>query len=88
MGRKEGPGGPRIVVDVTAPADARPVDLLVEGSDPDWAPPLPRLVGITPGGVHRFVIGVDGMSARSSGTALKLAAVADRKAIEVDVPMP
>lgn len=83
---KREPGSPaRIVVDVAAPADAKPVDLFAEGPAPDWALPLPEPVAGAPPGLRRFAFALDGLppGAKADGSALTLTAVAGGRAIEV-----
>jgi DsbC/DsbD-like thiol-disulfide interchange protein len=81
------PGGEhdRVVVEVTAPADAT-VNLFVEGPTPDWALPLPELSG-TDGMLRRFTFDLDGLpsGAKAKGADLIFTAVAGDDAIEVPV---
>jgi DsbC/DsbD-like thiol-disulfide interchange protein len=74
----------RVVVDVTAPADA-PVNLIVEGPTPDWALPLPEPEGPATGPVRRFTFTLDGMppGAQAKGATLTFTAVSGDDAIEV-----
>jgi DsbC/DsbD-like thiol-disulfide interchange protein len=76
---------PRVTVDVAAPAAAR-VALFVEGPNPEWALPVPRAVPDPPPGLHRFTFDLEGLpqGTSSEGAVIKLTAVCDDKAIEVD----
>lgn len=78
--------GPRVVIEVAAPAAAS-VDLFAEGPGSDWAPPLPQPLSAE-GGLRRFSLDLSGMppGATASGASLRLTATADREAIEVSVP--
>jgi len=83
--RENGAGGkPRVVVDVTAPANAA-LDLFAEGPSAEWALPLPEPVSGAPAGTHRFAFALDGLPPGSSanGAVLKLTATAGGRAIEV-----
>lgn len=77
-------GKERVVIDLTAPQGA-PVNLFVEGPTPDWALPLPELVGSANGADRRFAFIVDGLppGAKAKGAALTLTAVSGSHAIEV-----
>ena len=82
--REEGPGKPRIVVDVAAPQGV-PVDLFAEGPTQDWALPLPAPVSGAPAGVHRFAFELDGLppGVKPQGVTLSLTGVAGNAAIQV-----
>ena len=84
--REAGPKEPRIVVDVTVPDGASHVDLFAEGPTSDWALPVPEPMPGAPPGVKRFRFALDGVppGASVNGAALKLTAVADDRAIEVE----
>ena len=81
-------GKPRVVVDVTAPANVA-VDLFAEGPTAEWALPLPEPVPGAPAGSHRFAFALDGLppGGSANGAVLKLTATAGAKgadkAIEV-----
>ena len=79
-------GKSAVVVDVAAP-DAREVSLFVEGPTPDWALPVPKLIGGGPPGVKRFGFELDGLppGANSEGAALKLTLVGGDRAYEFNV---
>jgi len=83
--RKEaGPSGPRVVVDVAAPAGVA-VDLFAEGPTAEWALPLPAPA---PGGTaqaQRFTFDLDGAprGVATEGAELTLTAVAGARAVEV-----
>ncbi|RZN10094.1 cytochrome C biogenesis protein [Bradyrhizobium genosp. SA-3] len=76
--------GNKVVVDVVAPADARSVNLLVEGPTPDWALPIPALVQPSPPDVKRFSFELDGLppGAKPDGAALKFTLVGPDKSYE------
>jgi DsbC/DsbD-like thiol-disulfide interchange protein len=82
--REPGPGKPRVVVDVAAPADA-PAVLFAEGPTAQWALPLPMPVAGAPAGLQRFSFELDGLppGEKSDGATLRLTAVSGGKAIEV-----
>lgn len=84
--REMGRAGPRMVIDVAAPAAAS-VDLFAEGLGSDWAPPLPQQISAE-GGLRRFSLDLSGIppGVDTSGVTLRLTATADRAAIEVLVP--
>lgn len=84
--REIGRTGPRMVIDVAAPAVAN-VDLFAEGPGSDWAPPLPQPIS-TEGGLRRFSLDLSGIppGVGTIGPTLRLTATADRDAIEVSVP--
>jgi DsbC/DsbD-like thiol-disulfide interchange protein len=77
--------GPRVMVDVAAPAGAS-VALFAEGPNPEWALPVPRAVPDPPPGLHRFAFDLEGLpqGTSSKGAEIKLTAVSGDKAIEVD----
>ncbi|MFB9270228.1 protein-disulfide reductase DsbD domain-containing protein [Bradyrhizobium erythrophlei] len=81
--KREGKTG--VVVDVTAP-EAKEVSLFVEGPTPDWALPVPKLVGQSPG-VKRFAFELEGLppGASPDGAALKLTLVGGDKSYEFNV---
>ena len=81
--RETGPGKPRIVVDLAAPAGV-PVDLFAEGPTVEWALPLPAPVAGAPVGQQRFVFELDGLppGAKPDGATLTLTGVAGDQAIE------
>jgi DsbC/DsbD-like thiol-disulfide interchange protein len=81
--RENGPGKPRVLVDVAAPA-GEAVTLLAEGPTAQWALPLPEPVAGAPDGLQRFGFELDGVppGATASGATLRLTAVAGSKAIE------
>ncbi|MGB6536898.1 MAG: protein-disulfide reductase DsbD domain-containing protein [Xanthobacteraceae bacterium] len=74
----------RVVIDVIAPPGT-PVSLFVEGPSPDWALPLPHLVGAADGPNRRFTFVLDGVpaGAQAKGAQLTLTAVCSGHAIEV-----
>ncbi len=84
--REMGRTGPRIVIDVAAPAAAS-VDLFAEGPGSDWSLPLPQPISAE-GDLRRFSLDLTGVPAGvgTSGAMLRLTATADREAIEVSVP--
>jgi len=73
-------GKPRIVVDVTAPANVA-VDLFAEGPSADWALPLPELMPGAPAGTYRFAFPLDGLppGGNANGAVIKLTATAGAK---------
>jgi DsbC/DsbD-like thiol-disulfide interchange protein len=73
----------RILVDVRAPAGARP-EVFEEGPSPDWALPVPEPVAGAEAGVQRFTFTLDGLppGASAKGAVLKLTATAGDRAIE------
>ncbi len=81
--RQSGPGKPRIVVDLVAPAGVA-VDLFAEGPTADWALPLPAPVAGAPAGLTRFVFELDGLppGAKPDGATLRLTGVAGDQAVE------
>ncbi|MCK1757866.1 cytochrome C biogenesis protein [Bradyrhizobium sp. 137] len=76
--------GNKVVVDVVAPADARNVNLFVEGPTPDWALPIPAPVHHSPPDVKRFSFELDGLppGAKPDGAALKFTLVGPDKSYE------
>jgi DsbC/DsbD-like thiol-disulfide interchange protein len=82
--REAGPGKPRVVVDVAAPAGAK-VALFAEGPTPDWALPLPEPAPGAAPGLQRFAFALDGVPAGTNpeGATLRLTAVAGGRAVEV-----
>lgn len=81
--REDGGKLPRILVDIAAPAGAKVV-LFAEGPTPEWALPVPEMVGGAPAGMHRFAFALDGLPPGGSpkGAELKFTAVAGTEAIE------
>jgi DsbC/DsbD-like thiol-disulfide interchange protein len=81
--RENGPGKPRVLVDVAAPA-GEPVTVLAEGPTAQWALPLPEPVAGAPPGLQRFGFELDGLppGATVSGATLRLTAMAGGKAVE------
>ena len=73
-------GKPRVVVDVTAPANVA-VDLFAEGPAAEWALPLPEPVPGAPAGSHRFAFALDGLppGGNANGAVIKLTATAGAK---------
>jgi DsbC/DsbD-like thiol-disulfide interchange protein len=82
--RETGGSRPRVIVDVTAPADA-PLDLFVEGPTEDWALPLPEPVSGAPRNSRRFAFELDGVppGVDAVGAHLRFTLVSGEKAIEV-----
>src|SRR5436305_7155060 len=80
--RRDGPKN--VVVDVVAPADARKVNLFVEGPTPDWSLPIPAPVEPSRPGVKRFSFELDGLppGAKADGAALKFTLVGPEKSYE------
>src|SRR4051812_11048469 len=78
--------GNRVLVDVVA-TDATHVDLFVEGTTPDWALPVPKLLEHGPAGVKRFAFDLEGLppGASAEGAALKLTLVGGERAYEFNV---
>jgi DsbC/DsbD-like thiol-disulfide interchange protein len=78
-----GPGKPRIIVDVAAPAGSE-VTLLAEGPTLRWALPLPKPIAGAGPGLQRFSFELDGLppGAKPSGATLRLTAIAGDQAIE------
>ena len=79
-----GPGRPRMVVDVAAPAGAA-VDLFAEGPTPKWALPVPAPVASAPPGLRRFAFELDGAPPNENyeRAQITLTAVTPAEAIEV-----
>lgn len=77
-------GATKVVVDVVAPADARNVNLFVEGPTLDWSLPIPAPVEHSPPGVKRFSFELDGLppGAKPDGAALKFTLVGPEKSYE------
>jgi DsbC/DsbD-like thiol-disulfide interchange protein len=82
--KRDGKSG--VTVDV-ATADARDVNLFVEGPTPDWALPIPTAAEHSPPGVRRFNFELDGLppGAKPDGAALKFTLVGADKAYEFNV---
>jgi len=76
--------GNKVVVDVVAPAEARHVNLFVEGPTPDWALPIPAPVQSSPADVKRFSFELEGLppGAKPDGAALKFTLVGPDKSYE------
>ena len=79
-------GAKLVLVDVSAP-ESKDVHLFVEGPTPDWALPIPKLLGNSPPGVKRFAFELDGLppGAKADGAALKLTLVGGERAYEFNV---
>lgn len=77
---------PRILVDVRAP-DAAKLELFAEGPAPDWALPVPEPIPGAPAGLQRFAFELDGIppGATEEGATLRLTAVAQDQAIELEI---
>jgi DsbC/DsbD-like thiol-disulfide interchange protein len=86
--REDGGTRPRILVDVTAPADAK-LELFAEGPTPEWALPIPKPAPGAPAGLRRFAFDLDGLppGASAKGAALRLTLVSGDDAIEVVAPL-
>ncbi|HEY6255917.1 MAG TPA: protein-disulfide reductase DsbD domain-containing protein [Xanthobacteraceae bacterium] len=86
VAREDGPGRPRILVDVAAPAGAA-VDLFAEGPSPQWSLPVPVAVDGAADGLKRFMFELDGAppDTKYEGALLSLTAVVDGDAIEVPI---
>jgi DsbC/DsbD-like thiol-disulfide interchange protein len=82
--KRDGKSG--VVVDV-ATADARDVNLFVEGPTPEWSLPIPSAAEHSPPGVKRFNFELDGLppGAKPDGAALKFTLVGADKAYEFNV---
>ncbi|OAF12200.1 cytochrome C biogenesis protein [Bradyrhizobium centrolobii] len=80
-------GANKVVVDVVAPADARNVNLFVEGPTPDWSLPIPAPVEHSPPGVKRFAFELDGLppNTKPDGAALKFTLVGPEKSYEFNI---
>ncbi|RXH39895.1 protein-disulfide reductase DsbD domain-containing protein [Bradyrhizobium zhanjiangense] len=76
--------GNKVVVDVVAPAEARHVNLFVEGPTPDWALPIPAPVQSSAADVKRFSFELEGLppGAKPDGAALKFTLVGPDKSYE------
>jgi len=82
--REGGDPHPRVVVEVAAP-DAAPLDLFVEGPQPDWALPLPEPIAASPG-LRRFAFELDGLppgASAAAGARLRFTLVSGEQAIDV-----
>jgi DsbC/DsbD-like thiol-disulfide interchange protein len=84
--RETGPKGPRVVVDVGAPAGG-PVDLFAEGPTPQWGLPVPVALDGAPQGIKRFAFDLDGAppGATYDKTLITLTAAGPQGAIEVAI---
>lgn len=82
--RETGPKGPRVVVDVAAPAGT-PLALFAEGPTPQWALPVPQPIDGAADGIRRFVFDLDGAppGATYQGALVTLTAVGQQGGIEV-----
>jgi DsbC/DsbD-like thiol-disulfide interchange protein len=82
--KRDGKSG--VTVDV-AVADARDVNLFVEGPTPDWALPIPAVAEHSPPGVKRFNFELDGLppGVKPDGAALKFTLVGADKSYEFNV---
>jgi DsbC/DsbD-like thiol-disulfide interchange protein len=79
-------GKSAVLVDVVS-ADAREVNLFVEGPTPDWGLPVPKLLEHSPPGVKRFAFDLDGVPPGVSpeGAALKFTLVGGERAYEFNI---
>jgi DsbC/DsbD-like thiol-disulfide interchange protein len=84
--RETGPKGPRMVVDVGAPAGG-PVELFAEGPTPQWALPVPVALEGAPAGFKRFAFDLDGAppGATYDSALITLTAAGQQGAIEVAI---
>lgn len=82
--KREGPSS--VVVDVI-PANAKDINLFVEGPTPDWALPIPTPVAHSPPGVKRFTFKLDGLppDAKPDGAALKFTLTGADRAYEFNI---
>ncbi|SDT41360.1 Thiol-disulfide interchange protein, contains DsbC and DsbD domains [Bradyrhizobium canariense] len=80
-------GKSTVLVDVVAPADAKQVNLFVEGPTPDWGLPVPKLLEQSPPGVKRFSFELDGLppGTNPEGAALKLTLVGGEHSYEFNI---
>jgi DsbC/DsbD-like thiol-disulfide interchange protein len=80
-------GKSTVLVDVVAPAEAREVNLFVEGPTPEWGLPIPKLVEHSPPGARRFSFELDGIPPGTSadGALLKFTLVGGDRAYEFNV---
>lgn len=81
-------GKSNVVVDVLSETGDE-VHLFVEGPTPDWALPVPTLIGTDPSGVKHFGFALDGLppDAHADGAALKLTLVGHTHAYEFNVTL-
>src|ERR1700719_2640435 len=79
-------GKSSVLVDVVG-ADAREVNLFVEGPTLEWALPVPKLLEHSPPGVKRFAFELDGVppGTNPDGAALKLTLVSGDRSYEVNI---
>lgn len=79
-------GASNVVVDV-APANAKDVNLFVEGPTPDWALSIPTPAAHSPPGVKRFIFKLDGLppDAKPDGAALKFTLTGADRAYEFNI---
>src|SRR5438046_1863194 len=79
-------GKSTVHVDVASP-EPSDVNLFVEGPTPDWALPVPKLLGGSPPGIKRFAFELEGLppGADPSGAALKLTLVGGERSYEFNV---
>jgi DsbC/DsbD-like thiol-disulfide interchange protein len=84
--REAGSKGPRVVVDVAAPAGV-PVELFAEGPTPQWALPVPVALEGAPEGIRRFAFDLDGAppGAKYENALVMLTAAGAQGAIEVAI---
>src|SRR5207248_3475593 len=80
-------GKSTVLVDVVTPADAKEVNLFVEGPTPDWSLPIPTLIERSPPGVKRFAFELDGLppGADPEGAALKFTVVGGEHSYEFNI---
>jgi hypothetical protein len=89
--RERGGKHDHVVVEVAA-SEGIPVDLLVEGSAPDWTLPLAQSIITAPSNsseLRRFTFDLDTLppSANTNDMTLTLTAVSPDDAIEVNAPL-
>jgi len=89
--RERGGEHDHVLVEVAAP-EGIPVDLLVEGSAPDWTLSLPKSIITAPSNsseLRRFTFDLYGLppSANTNDVTLTLTAVSPDDAIEVHAPL-
>jgi len=82
-----GPDGKTVRIEARV-ANAKGVDLFVEGPDENWALPLPALKRITNGRAE-FLMAVDGVprGASIAGVPLRFTLVDGNRAVEVEAPL-
>jgi len=81
--RDTGPHGPRLVAEVTMPAEAAARDVFVEGPSPDWALPQPEKLA-EEGGRERWAFDLDGVpkGADLGAVDLRFTLTAGERAVE------